>query len=311
MKAPVSLACFALICAQSIGQQMKNRNVKVYKQYPALVKQLTKQNTWKPVFPDSLTHYFGRSAMQMDDILFPYSEMRFKPRINSEAPEMYMIVEAKGISNLKAQGVRKTSNGYVIDYTYNFPCRLLITDQDKKTIYSFDINAASAVQELAFLKSTPTFGSLSYVEQYFPLEEEAAAYMNYNKNAARFVEKYAMRKAYSDIAKIMTTLYHNYSEFSWVKCIEVDDPKGVPELVELNNAAGLLKQGSELLNDEKTEEAFKILQSSKEILEKYKNTDNAAFTPRIKKMIENNLSWITWLTGDKMLDENRDYEAYR
>lgn len=292
---PVLLSSYLLFSQPDSKVKYHTSNVKV--PYPALIKHLTKENTYKFIFPEKLTYYFSRQQMQLDGMTFPYSELYLKAK-NKDNPEIYFVVDAKGISNVESTGIRQTPNGFVIDYSYRFPCKLLIQDPAKSNLYSIDIFSDNQSFTIVYFRNMADYGKLGYAPQYFATWDEAAGYRSATKDLAKHIERNALPMAYKEVAKAISALYNDYSERHQLQWGDIADAKAVPEYVALNNAAASLGQAYDLLSDVKMEEANKLMQTARQEFEKYKDVNNAVSGPQVKTMILYNLGWIYLLSGE-------------
>jgi hypothetical protein len=264
--------------------------------YPALIKHLTKENTYKIVYPNKLTYYTGVPQMQAEFMTFAYSDMSMKAKRDQDNPEIYIVIEATGIKNLVSKGIRKTPNGFVIDYTYNFPCKLLIQDNKGTTLYTIPVYSETDPLSAVYYKNLSTYFSIGFTPVYFVSEREASDFQGATKDLGRHVEKYAVMTIYKEMAKIVTALYNDYSEKRMLQYGDISNAEGVAEYTELNAASAQLKQAYDLLSDRKIEEATTLLKSARTVFEKY--ADNKTITLPVKNMTLYNLGWASLLTGD-------------
>ncbi|MET0463380.1 MAG: hypothetical protein ABW007_09500 [Chitinophagaceae bacterium] len=292
MKLTLLLGCAALVSQVTLSQssvKIKHSSSSVKMKYPALVQALTKENTYNPVFPEKLTYYASHREMQMDGILFSFSDMPLKAKNKGNTPDVTFVIEASGITNVQFKGIRNEGNAYALDYTYNFPCRLLIKDAALQTLYSFDVFTGSEEHSILYIKSTPKYNTMMYSPVYFGTEKEAREFQTGNKDISRYIERYAMLAAYKKVAIMMTALYTDYSERRSMVCAFIPDAGGVAEYSKLNTAADQLKQAYSLLDAGNTAEADKVLQSAKAVFQQQSD---------VKKMTDYNLAWASVLTGD-------------
>ncbi|MDF2190484.1 hypothetical protein [Paraflavitalea sp. CAU 1676] len=297
---PLVLFVLAIITGLSVYSQ---ENVKIkyhlsFKKvpYPAIIQNLTKENTYQLNLPQKLTHYGNHSQMQMDGMYFRNSYVKVK--FTREAPQMYIAVIAPGISQVEMNGIKKTERGLVIDYTFQFPCRVEILDSNQRVLYSVPITRENETEKVNYYKNFSARGSLNFVPQYFITEKEISDYLRTATDIGKSIEKYAMNKAYAKIDTILTALYSDYAERHQLKWGEIADAKNVPEYVELNNAGKELDKAYDLLHDYKIEEATKILLAAKAIYEKYKDGTNPIIVPKVLEMVRYSLGWINILTND-------------
>lgn len=265
--------------------------------YPALIKHLTKENSYKLVYPNKLTYYQSLYQMSSEGLTFPYSDIIIKAKRNSDNPEIYIVIESPGMTNLALKGTRKTPNGFVIDYSYNLSWKLLIQDNKGTTAHTIPVYTEADPFEVSYLKNFAAYNTMGYNPLYFSTEKEATDFQTSAKDIGKHIEKYAVLMANRDMAKVITALYNDYSEKKFLQWGDISDAKGVAEYEELSTATAQIKQSYKLMDDDKWQEAIASLQSARKVFDKY--ADNTKLTVPVKSMVLYNLAWTAIFTGDK------------
>ena len=279
--------------------------------FPALLKELTKEDKYSVVMPSRLTYYFSEDEI-LRDIWNPFINfIEIKARIHMAKPVYRFEVISPGIKNIALQEVRwyKTQvpdqnnisrevKGFVRDYNCNFPCKLVIKNSEGQILNTVVISGEeetfTSTLHRDFIQGSATVIPFSNQEEIGTLEA------NYASAIRKKIEKSIAYQVFSRMSQSITYLYKNYNTYKltygygFIKVKKGEQS----QLPELDKTVADYKMALDSLSEGKNEICAQLCLNNKIVMERLLNSNDNKIDKNVKEILYYNLSHSNLLTAN-------------
>ncbi|PXV64488.1 hypothetical protein CLV62_110132 [Dysgonomonas alginatilytica] len=146
---------FLSICFSVTAQDIKDKSTSVgnSKEFSGAIQSLTKEQTYRYDAPIKLNYWDKAQKLGgfHGSILHSVSNINAKKVKSGEPADFYFELETSGLQYLSTSRPYTFKNGgKVLDFTYTFPCKILVKDKDGNLLKTYIINDGTVAMAQTF-----------------------------------------------------------------------------------------------------------------------------------------------------------------
>jgi hypothetical protein len=278
--------------------------------FPALLKELTKEDKYAVLMPAKLTYHFSQSEIERE-IWNPFLNfIEIKAKLHLVKPDYQFQILSPGLQNITPQDVRafKTSlpdhngiyrdvRGFVRDYSCNFPLKLVIKNGQGQILHTISISGEKETHTVTlhrdFLQGVTS--TIPFASQ----EEIPTLEANYASAIRKKMEKTIAVELFARMSQSITYLYKNYNTYKLTYGYGfIKSKKGEQSLLpELDKVVNDYKMALDSLSEDNIAGCSQLCQNNTMIMENLLNGNDSRVDKNVKEVLYYNLSHSCLLTN--------------
>ena len=285
------------------------------KVFPALIKNLSKEDHYAFFLPSDLTYYHSIDGINNDIWNSNTSTIEIKARIHQIKFDYKMEILSTGVTAIEAHAARyirvdkndangspREVKGFVRDYTCQFPCRLVIKDAGGKVLYDIPV---TTLNETFTVTMHPEFLNADNLPSYpkspypYSTEKELSDTEMMNKGLlSKKIEQMVAFKAFERATQMICFLFSDYNTYKQPYCFGyVKEKNREHDFSDLDKATNDYKLSLDLMDKGDVQGCKKITDTLITAYEMMLNTKSERIDKNIKSILYYNLSFANLLSN--------------